>query len=60
MRNPAVADGGGEPAEEQGSVLGVLVELFGEFDGAMDLLDDDPFVPVPPSGWPLTTLLAIR
>lgn len=41
---PPVTDVEGEPAEQQGPILWAVVQLLGEFDGAIDRLDDDPFV----------------
>ncbi len=41
---PVVADGEGEPPEEQGSGLGIVAELPGQLDGPGDGLDDHPLV----------------
>lgn len=50
VAEPLAADGEGEPSEAYGAVLMVGVQIFGEFGGAMDRLDDDVFraTPLPP------------
>jgi hypothetical protein len=44
VSEPLVANGEGEPAEEQASELRIVVELFGEFDRPDDGFDHHPLV----------------
>ena len=55
-----MADVEGEPAEQRLPRLRVVVEALKELGCLVGGLDDDPLVGVPPSGWPLMTLLASR